>query len=122
MSGDDTTACAHLAMGGRGCVSVAANIVPALCAQLHVAWQDRDLAAFARIRDVLAPLHAVLALESNPIPLKSALFVLRLCTGELRMPLTRASAATRDRLAHVLPGVLAAEEAAFGQPRLALVR
>ncbi len=81
-----------------------------------------DLAAFARLRDLLAPLHHALFLESNPIPLKAALCMVRLCTGELRLPLTRAAETTRDRLATVLAGVLAVEEEAAGKRRLALVR
>lgn len=122
LTGDDATAAGHRAMGGHGCVSVTANVVPALCAQLHAAWDRADLPAVAQLRDVLAPLHDALFLESNPIPLKAALLMLRLCPGELRLPLTRASAATRERLSHVLSGVLAAEEAASGQRRLAMVR
>ncbi len=112
MTGDDGTAAAYRAMGGHGCVSVTSNIVPGLCARLHEAWDGGDLEAMARIRDLLAPLHDALFAESNPIPLKAALFALRLCAGELRLPLTRATAATRDRLATVLSGVLTAERAA----------
>ncbi len=122
MTGDDATAPAYRAMGGHGCISVTANVVPALCAQLHAAWDRADLPAAGRLRDLLAPLHDVLFLESNPIPLKAALLMLRLCSGELRLPLTRATAATRERLSHVLAGVLAAEEAASGKRPLALAR
>lgn len=123
LTGDDATAAAYRAMGGHGCVSVTANVAPALCAQLQAAWDRGDLGSFARIRDLLAPLHEALFLESNPIPLKAALNVLRLCTGDLRLPLTRASLATRDRLALVLASVIAAEEEAAGKKaRLVMVR
>ena len=121
MSGDDGTAAAHRAMGGHGCISVTANLVPALCAQLHAAWDRGDMTTFARIRDLIAPLHDALFLESNPIPLKAALNVLRLCSGDLRLPLTRASRGVRDQLATLLPGLMAAEEDAAGQSRLVLV-
>lgn len=73
LAGDDATAAAHLAMGGHGCVSVTANVAPALCARLHAAWADGNLATLGRVRDVLAPLHDALFLEPNPIPLKAAL-------------------------------------------------
>jgi 4-hydroxy-tetrahydrodipicolinate synthase len=123
LTGDDATAAAYRAMGGHGCISVTANVAPALCAQLHAAWERGDLGCFARLRDLLAPLHDALFLESNPIPLKAALSVLRLCMGDLRLPLTRASLATRDRLALVLANVIAAEEEAAGKKaRLVLVR
>lgn len=120
-TGDDATAVAYRAMGGHGCVSVTANLAPALCTALHAAWERGDLATVADLRDRLAPLHDALFLESNPIPLKAALGILRLCEGELRLPLTRASAATRDRLAATLADLVPAEEDACA-PRLSLVR
>ncbi len=122
LTGDDATAPAYRAMGGHGCVSVTANLVPLLCALQHTSWDRGDLAAFAHVRDLLAPLHQALFLESNPIPLKAALGMLKLCGPDLRLPLTKAGAATRDRLAAVLAGVGKSEEAAAGKPRLALVR
>ncbi len=121
LSGDDATALAHRAMGGHGCISVTANLVPALCAQLHAAWDRADMATAARLRDLMAPLNDALFLESNPIPLKAALNVLRLCSGDLRLPLTRASRGVRDQLAALLPGIMAAEEEAAGKSRLVLV-
>jgi 4-hydroxy-tetrahydrodipicolinate synthase len=112
-TGDDATAAAHRAMGGAGCVSVTANVAPALCAALHRSWEAGDLAGFARLRDLLDPLHAALFAESNPIPLKAALAELALCADALRLPLTRAEAATRERLAAVLEVVMPAEERAI---------
>ena len=52
-------------MGGHDCISVTANLAPALCAAPHAAWADGDRARFAE------PL-AALFVESNPIPLKAA--------------------------------------------------
>lgn len=109
LSGDDATALAHRAMGGAGCISVTANLVPALCAGLHAAWDAGDRVEAARLRDLLAPLHDVLFLESNPIPLKGGLRLLDLCDATPRLPLTRASADTLRRLAAIL-APLAGEE------------
>ena len=89
-SGDDATAPAYRAMGGHCCISVTANVAPALCARLHAAWNERDLARFAALRDCLDPLHAALFVESNPIPVKAALASLNLCSDEVRLPLTLA--------------------------------
>ena len=114
MSGDDATAAAHRAMGGHGCVSVTANVTPALCARLHRAWAAGDLAGLARLRDLLAPLHEGLFLESNPIPLKAALDMLGLCGPELRLPLTGAGQPTRERLDRILQRIGPAEAAACG--------
>jgi 4-hydroxy-tetrahydrodipicolinate synthase len=118
-AGDDATAAAHRAMGGLGCVSVTANVAPSLCASLHSAWDGRDLEAFAWLRDLLNPLHAALFVESNPIPLKAALEMLGLCSGALRLPLTRATQSTRELLARVLPPIRLAEER-VGTARYAL--
>jgi 4-hydroxy-tetrahydrodipicolinate synthase len=119
-SGDDATAPGHRAMGGIGCISVTANVTPALCALLHHAWDGGDLRMFATLRDLLDPLHAVLFMESNPIPVKAALASLGLCTDEMRLPLTRATLATQERLLAVMPSVMLAEEHAAQQPAFAL--
>jgi 4-hydroxy-tetrahydrodipicolinate synthase len=109
-SGDDATAPAYRAMGGIGCISVTANVAPALCALLHRSWDDSDLGRFAVLRDLLDPLHAVLFMQSNPIPVKAALASLGLCTDEVRLPLTRATLATQERLLAVMQPVMLAEE------------
>jgi 4-hydroxy-tetrahydrodipicolinate synthase len=121
MSGDDATAAAYRAMGGQGCVSNTANVTPALCAKLHRAWETGNLARFANLRDLLAPLHQALFAESNPIPLKAALSMLRLCRLDVRLPLTRATRPTRERLAEILFQIASAEEGTAIQPKLALV-
>lgn len=72
-NGDDATAPPHRAMGGNGCISVTANVTPALCALLHCAWDHGELGKFAALRNLLDPLHAALFKESNPIPVKAAL-------------------------------------------------
>jgi 4-hydroxy-tetrahydrodipicolinate synthase len=119
-SGDDATAPAYRAMGGIGCISVSANVAPALCALLHAAWDNGDLARFSELRDLLDPLHAALFVESNPIPLKAALAGLSLCTNEVRLPLTRAMATTAERLKTVLAPIMRAEEQAASRPVFAL--
>lgn len=120
-TGDDATAAAHRAMGGHGCISVTANLVPALCARLHQAWDIGDLGELARLRDQLAPLHQALFLESNPIAVKAALSLAGLCGAGLRLPLTRASQGTMERLQALVPAAMAAEEDAIGKPRFSLV-
>jgi 4-hydroxy-tetrahydrodipicolinate synthase len=119
-SGDDATAPAYRAMGGTGCISVTANVAPALCALSHAAWDSGDLARFAELRDLLDPLHAALFLESNPIPVKAALASLKLCANELRLPLMRATPATQEKLLAVLAPVMRAEEVAARRPVLAM--
>jgi 4-hydroxy-tetrahydrodipicolinate synthase len=119
-SGDDATAPAYRAMGGIGCISVTANIAPALSALLHRAWDNGELGRFAALRDMLDPLHAALFAESNPIPLKAALASLGLCGSDARLPLTRATLPTQEKLLAVMAPVMQAEEHAARRPTLAL--
>jgi len=119
-SGDDATAPAYRAMGGIGCISVTANVAPALCALLHRAWDNGESTRFTALRDLLDPLHAALFVESNPIPLKAALANLGLCSSEVRLPLTRAALPTQEKLLAVMASVMQAEEHAARRPALAL--
>jgi 4-hydroxy-tetrahydrodipicolinate synthase len=112
-SGEDAQAVQHRAMGGAGCISVTANLTPALCARMHKSWDRGDIAEVERIAGILGPLHAALFMESNPIPLKAALGMLGLCGEALRAPLTQAADPTRQALraalTHVMPQEVAAD-------------
>jgi 4-hydroxy-tetrahydrodipicolinate synthase len=119
-SGDDATAPAYRAMGGIGCISVTANVTPALCALMHRAWDTGNAGRFGAVRDMLDPLHTALFNESNPIPVKAALASLGLCTDDVRLPLTRATLLTQKRLLAVMPHVMLAEEHAAQQQVFAL--
>ena len=91
LSGEDATATGFLAQGGHGCISVTANVAPALCAQMHQAWQNNDIAEMVRCRDLLAALHKSLFVESSPAPVKYAASQLGLCTDTVRLPLVKAT-------------------------------
>lgn len=95
LSGEDATATAFLAQGGHGCISVTSNIAPALCSQMHEAWQNGDLNEMVRCRDLLAPLHSSLFVESSPAPIKYAASQLGLGTDNVRLPLMKATAPCR---------------------------
>ncbi len=87
LSGEDATVAAFLAQGGHGCISVSANVAPRLCAQLHQAWQARDLDTFAVLRDQLMPLHKAVFCEPSPAPAKHALNLLGMMEPTVRLPL-----------------------------------
>ncbi len=120
LSGDDATAAAYRAAGGRVCISVTANVTPALCASLQQAWDSGDLGSFADIRELLAPLHDALFVESNPVPLKAALALLGLARAEVRLPLLRAAESTREPLADILDRVMRFEDPAASEAGYAL--
>lgn len=91
LSGEDATATAFLAQGGHGCISVTSNVAPALCAQMHQAWQSADITKMEQCRDLLAPIHKALFVESSPAPVKYAASALGLAGDTVRMPLAIAT-------------------------------
>ena len=90
-SGDDPTAVALMLCGGKGNVSVTANIAPRLMHELCVAALAGDIARAMAIQFKLMPVHKNLFVEANPIPLKWAMARMGLCGGTLRLPLTTMS-------------------------------
>ena len=110
LSGDDASQAAFRLAGGDGCISVTANVTPALCWALHKACDQRQPGAIAGLERILAPLHAALFLEANPIPVKRALHRLGLMVDGLRLPLTPLSPLADVRLAAVLKAVAPLEE------------
>ncbi|MBR4126244.1 MAG: 4-hydroxy-tetrahydrodipicolinate synthase [Alphaproteobacteria bacterium] len=105
LSGEDASIVAFLAHGGDGCVSVTANIAPALCAGVHKAWREKNWAELERLRDLLWPLHEVMFIETNPSPVKYAASLLGYGDGTLRLPLCEPSEASKERIGDALRSV-----------------
>jgi 4-hydroxy-tetrahydrodipicolinate synthase len=87
-SGDDPTAVALMLCGGKGNISVTANIAPRRMHELCAAAIAGDARSAMRIQFELLPLHRHLFVEPNPIPVKWAMARLGLCGGALRLPMT----------------------------------
>jgi 4-hydroxy-tetrahydrodipicolinate synthase len=90
-SGDDATALQLMLLGGHGNVSVTANVAPKLMAEmckLAIAGEKKEA---TDINNFLAPVHDVLFLESNPIPVKWAVAQMGLIQYGIRLPLTELS-------------------------------
>ncbi len=98
LSGEDLTAMAYRANGGHGCISVTANVAPALCAQMHEACDRGDFATALEIQDRLAPLHNALFSEPSPAGVKYAASLLGLCGDEARLPIVPMSEAGRAKV------------------------
>jgi 4-hydroxy-tetrahydrodipicolinate synthase len=98
LSGDDFSLAGFLATGGKGVISVSANVVPELIARLIHAGLAGDFRTAAEIQVKTASLHRDLFAEANPIPVKAALHLLGRFADEIRLPLTPATPATRERL------------------------
>ena len=96
LSGDDELALPFNAAGGVGCISVTANVAPALCAQFQQACADNDLVKARELNDRLYPLHYAMFEDASPGPVKYALTrVHDWITEDLRLPLTPCSDAAR---------------------------
>ena len=105
LSGEDGTALAFMAHGGRGCISVASNVAPRLCAEFQNACLAGDFKKALSLQDRLMPLHDVLFIESNPGPVKYAVSRLGFCSVETRLPLVPVSEATRKAVDRVLEDI-----------------
>ena len=96
LSGNDETALGFNAMGGRGCISVTANIAPRLCADFQNACQAGEWETALALQDRLYPLHDAMFCDSSPGPVKYALSRLRNdMPTEVRLPITWPSGAAR---------------------------
>jgi len=87
-SGDDATACEFLLLGGKGVISVTANVAPAAMHALCVAAMAGNRASAEAIDAPLRALHRDLFVEANPIPVKWALQAMGLIPPGIRLPLT----------------------------------
>jgi 4-hydroxy-tetrahydrodipicolinate synthase len=96
LSGDDELWLPHSAAGGAGCISVTANVAPALCAEFHAAIAANDLARARELNDKLYPLHYAMFDDASPGPVKYALSrVHDFIEDELRLPMVPCSPAAR---------------------------
>ncbi len=98
ISGDDSLTLPVLSIGGTGVISVAANIVPADIAGLIGSYSAGNAAEARRLHYRLLPLVKALFLETNPIPVKTAMGMLGMCEADLRLPLTPLSGENSGRL------------------------
>lgn len=87
LSGDDPSAVGFNAMGGQGCISVSANVVPRLMADIHLASLSGDYETGRMLEARVYRLHRALFLSPSPGPTKYALSRLGLCQPDIRLPL-----------------------------------
>lgn len=104
LSGEDGSAIGYMAHGGHGCISVASNVAPALCAEFQEACLAGNYARALELQDKLYPLQKALFVDPNPAPSKYALSLLDICGEDMRLPMVPASetakAAVRSAMEH----------------------
>ncbi len=101
-SGNDDQVLPMLSLGAQGVISVVSNIVPQLVHEMTARWLEGDVQAARRIQLQLLPLCRALFSEVSPIPVKGALEMLGLCSGEMRLPLVPLTAPAKAALASAL--------------------
>lgn len=102
ISGDDGLTLPVLSIGGIGIISVVANIVPADVAGLVSAFAKGDFKKAKELHYKLLPLIKAVFLETNPIPIKTAMGLLGMCGPELRLPMCGMSEDNLDKLKKAL--------------------
>lgn len=102
LSGDDSLTLPLAVLGGKGVISVAANVAPRLVHDLAAAAAAGDFQTARRLHHKLFPLCRAMFLETNPIPVKTAMGMMGLCSDEMRLPLCEMSAGPRKQLEQTL--------------------
>lgn len=98
LSGNDADTLPILAIGGHGVISTTANIAPKEMVEMVRAFRQGDLSRARELHYRLLPLIDALFCETNPIPLKAAMALRGLASGEIRLPLTPLSERNRELL------------------------
>ncbi|WP_115367558.1 4-hydroxy-tetrahydrodipicolinate synthase [Alteripontixanthobacter maritimus] len=99
LSGNDELALPFNAAGGKGCISVTANVAPAMCAEFQQACADNDLVLARKLNDRLYPLHYAMFEDASPAPVKYALSrVHDWFPEDVRLPLVNCSEAARAKV------------------------
>lgn len=91
LSGDDALTLPVLSIGGTGVISVVANIVPGDVAGMVAAFEKGDIRKAQELHYKLLPLIKAMFIETNPIPVKTALGLLGMCSPDLRLPMCKMS-------------------------------
>ena len=98
LSGEDPTAIGFNAQGGVGCISVTANVAPALCAQMQDATLAGDYSTALEINDRLMPLHKAIFTEPGLVSAKYGMSLLGMCSEDVRSPLTGLEDSTKAKM------------------------
>lgn len=102
LSGDDSLTLPMMSIGGKGVISVAANIVPSEVAAMTAAFLDGSLQKAKDLHYKLFPLCKAMFIETNPIPVKTAMKLLGRLNGELRLPLCEIQPENEKKLKRAL--------------------
>ncbi len=103
-SGNDDQTLPMLSLGGSGVVSVVSNIIPREMHELCQKWFDGNINGSRALHEKYLSLMKLMFCEVNPIPVKTALSMMELCSDELRLPMCEAEDGTKEKLHELLRG------------------
>jgi 4-hydroxy-tetrahydrodipicolinate synthase len=102
LSGDDFTVVPFISMGGKGVISVLSNIYPEICVKMVNAALSGDFATASKIQLATNKINHAMFMESNPIPVKTALAMKKKCTDKFREPLANMEDENIGKLADII--------------------
>jgi 4-hydroxy-tetrahydrodipicolinate synthase len=102
LSGDDFTTLPLLSVGGKGVISVSSNVVPRDMNEMVYAFLRGDVKTAQELHHRISPLARALFLETNPVPVKAALGLMKKISPEARLPLAPLSGENQKRLKKVM--------------------
>ena len=105
LSGNDDDTFPILAVGGKGVISVVANVAPADVAGMCNAFKAGDIELARKLHYKTLPLAIDLFIETNPIPAKTALMLMGKLNGRMRLPLVSMASANLEKLRGTLKEV-----------------
>ncbi|MCL4116141.1 UNVERIFIED_CONTAM: hypothetical protein GTU68_043881 [Idotea baltica] len=98
LTGEDASALGHAAHGGKGCISVTANVAPRLCAEFQEALMAGNFPSALELQDRLMPLHNAIFMEPGLCGAKYAMSKLGHCNNEVRLPMTTVGTETETAI------------------------
>jgi 4-hydroxy-tetrahydrodipicolinate synthase len=102
LSGDDFTTFPLMTLGGKGAISVSANVAPRDVSDMCKALEDGNIEEARRLHYKLEPLNKAMFIETNPIPVKTALSLMGKIQEEMRLPLCPMSSENKEKLKNIL--------------------
>jgi len=102
ISGDDFTTLTLMALGGKGVISVSANVAPRDVSDMCRAWEEGNIEEARRLHFKLEPLNQAMFIETNPVPAKTALGMIGKIQEDCRLPLCAMSDSNKERLKKIL--------------------
>jgi len=102
LSGDDNLTLPVLAIGGKGVISVVANIEPVDTSNMILQWEKGNIEEAKRLYYKLLPLCQAMFYETNPVPVKTSLALMGKISDEMRLPLAPLSQANLEKLKKAL--------------------